>query len=282
MAAPRMVVGFHSHGMCPTNFAMDLAKALRYSGNMIPLCMHEQSCYVDSARNKLVRSFLSLPAHEATHLMMIDVDISFGPDAFLKTLQILEGLQLEVLFGNYVLGNAGNSIFGSPENLSKEAAVLVKLKPNTTYVDVWTGGTGWLLMKRELLVRMQAECEGPWHWFPRDVTADGLDRRGEDISFGLRLFGMNPKPKVAGTTAVLLRHIKQQPFIPDFMIPLAQAEGLHALSFPNPYEADPEKYIIDGHHVLETSKLSEEQKAELLASIAAREEKEKEVASAPV
>lgn len=265
MAAPRVVLAFHSHGMCPTNFAMDLAKAMRYTGNLIPLALHEQSCYVDSARNKLVRQFLSLPPQDATHLMMLDVDMSFGPDAVLKTLQILEGLQLDVLFGNYVLGNASNSVFGSPENLSKEASVLVKLQPNTTYMDVWTGGTGWVMMRRALLERMQKECEGPWHWFPRDVTADGLDRRGEDISFGLRLFGLDPKPKVAGTTAVLLRHLKQHAFIPDFMTGLAAAEGQNALAFPNPYESQPDKYLIQGHHVLELSKLSPEQLAELKA-----------------
>jgi hypothetical protein len=238
---------------------MDLAKALRYSGNMIPLCMHEQSCYVDSARNKIVRNFLSLPPQDATHLLMLDVDISFGPDAVNKTFGILNSLQLDVLFGNYVLGNSGNSIFGAPENMSREASVLVGLQPNTTYMDVWTGGTGWLLMTRPLLERMQKECPGPWHWFPRDPTSDGTDLRGEDISFGLRLYGMNPKPRVAGTTGVVLRHLKLQPFIPDFMGATAAKEGLPALAFPNPYEHDPAKYLINGHHVVDISKLSKEQ-----------------------
>jgi len=258
MPAPRIVVGFHSYGTCPTTFAMDLAKMLRYSGNMIPLCMHEQSCYVDSARNRLVRNFLSLPAGDATHLMMVDVDISFPPDAINKTFGIMESLGLDVLFGNYVLGNSGNSIFGAPENLSREASVLVNLKPNTTYMDVWTGGTGWVLMKRAILERMQKECPGPWHWFPRDPTSDGLDLRGEDISFGLRLYGMSPKPKVAGTTGLLLRHLKLQPFVPAFMGQVAAQEGFPALAFPNPYENDP-KYLINGYHVVDVSKLSTEQ-----------------------
>jgi hypothetical protein len=233
---------------------------------MIPLCIHEQSCYVDTSRNRIVKQFLELPAGEATHLMMIDVDLSFSADAFNKTYQIMEALNLDVLFGNYVLGNSGNSIFGAPENVSKEAAVLVKLKPNVTYTDVWTGGTGWLMMRRTLLERMKAECEGPWYWFPRDLTADGTDRRGEDISFGLRLYNMNPKPKVAGTTAVLLRHMKLQPFIPDFMGPLASAEQVAALAFPNPYENDP-KFIINGNNVIEVSKLTPEQLAALKKEI---------------
>lgn len=273
MSAPRVVLGFHSHGSCPTNFAMDLSKCLRYSGTLIPLCLHEQSCYVDSARNRIVRNFLSLPPQDATHLLMLDVDISFPPDAVIRTLQIFENLGLDVLFGNYVLGNSGNSIFGAPENASREAAVLVGLQPNTTYMDVWTGGTGWVMMKRSLLERMQKESPGPWHWFPRDPTADGTDLRGEDISFGLRLYNLDPKPKVAGTTAIVLRHLKMQPFVPEFMGATAVREGVSALAFPNPYEHDPSKYIVNGHHVVDVSKLTKEQADQVRAEIAAKKEK---------
>lgn len=255
--APRLVIGFHSYGSCPTHFALDLARCMRYSGTLIPYALHEQSCYVDSARNKLVRNFL---AGDGTHLLMIDVDIAFEPHYPLLTLQILQGQQADAVYGNYALGNSGNSIFGAPDNAAQEAAVLVNLQHNHIYRDVATGGTGWIMMTRTLLERMQKECPGPWHWFARDPTADGSDLRGEDISFGLRVWGLNPRPQVVGTTAMVLRHLKLQPFIPAFQQNAASALGLSALCFPNPYENNPE-FLVSGNRVLKKSQLPPEQLA---------------------
>lgn len=268
---PRIIIGFHSYGQCPTQFALDLSKAMRYSGTVIPYALHEQSCYVDSARNRLVRNFLATP--EGTHLLMVDVDISFEPHYPLQTFQIMQQMLADVIYGNYALGNSGNSLFGSAENLAREASVLVGLKPDHIYTDIGTGGTGWVMMTREILQRMERECPGPWHWFARDLTADGKDLRGEDVSFGLRLFNMNPRPRVVGTTAMVLRHLKQQPFIPEFQMEQAASRGLNALSFPNPYEHDKEKYIIHQNRVLERDKLTPEQLAEAEAAVAAEEAK---------
>jgi hypothetical protein len=271
---PRIIIGFHSYGQCPTQFALDLARSMRYCGTALPFALHEQSCYVDTARNRLVRSFLQ---SDGTHLLMMDVDIAFEPHYPILTFQIMQQIGADVLFGNYALGNSGNSIFGPPENISREAAVLVGLQPNHIYTDIGTGGTGWVMMTRPLLQRMEAECAGPWHWFPRDITSDGKDRRGEDVSFGLRLWEMKPRPKVAATTALVLRHLKNQPFIPEFMTGQASAIGVSALCFPNPYEHDKEKFIIHQNRVLERDKLTPEQIAEVEAELARAKEAENAV-----
>ena len=254
---PRIFVCFHSFGTAPTQFAVDLAKALRYSGTIIPAVLHEQSCYVDSARNKLVRKFLSEPS--ATHMMMVDVDISFDSDAFLKTFTVLTALQAEVIYGNYCLGNGANSIFGPPDNRHNEAAVRAHLQPNMIYTDVATGGTGWLMVSRNVLERMEKECPGPWHWFARDPTSKRDDLRGEDISFGLRVWGLNPRPKIVGTTNIVLRHLKNQSTIPDFMTQAAAEEGGAGIVMPNPYEHDPSKYIILANAVIDKETLTPEQ-----------------------
>jgi hypothetical protein len=268
VSVPRIIPCFHSTGTAPTNFAVDLARALRYSGTLIPHVLHEQSCYVEAARNKLVRSFL---AGEGTHMMMLDVDLSFEADAFLKTFTMLEQYGADVLYGNYALGNSGNSLFGSPENLAQESAVMVNLKANHVYDGIVTGGTGWLMARRTLLQRMLEECPGPWPWFPRDPTSDGKDLRGEDISFGLRMFNMTPRPRVLGTTAVLLRHFKTQPFILDFMQEEAMKAGVPAITFPNPYENNP-RYLINGHTVIDKETLTPEQLAQVEADLAGRKE----------
>lgn len=259
MSEPRIIPSFHSNGSCPTLFALDLARAMRYSGTLLPFALHEQGCYVEASRNKLVKTFLQT---EGTHMMMIDVDISFEADAFLKTFTLLEQYNADVLYGNYALGNSGNSIFGPPENAAQESAVMVGLKPDHVYDGVATGGTGWVMMRRGILERMQKECPGPWHWFARDPTTDGTDLRGEDISFGLRLYHMTPRPKVMGTTAILLRHLKNQPFIPDFMGKKAAEAKVPALCFPNPYENDP-RYLVTGYTVVDKAAMSPEQLAQL-------------------
>lgn len=274
MSAPRIVIGFHSYGQCPTQFAVDLAKTMRYCGTAIPLALHEQSCYVDSARNRLVKQFLAMPPQEATHLLMVDVDISFESHYPMLTYEVLHSMGADAVYGNYALGNSGNSIFGPPDNIAQESAVLVGLKPNHIYTDIATGGTGWVMMTRELLERMQRECPGPWHWFARDITSKGDDLRGEDISFGLRMWGMNPRPRVIATTALVLRHMKNQPFIPEFQQHQAAALGLNSLCFPNPYEHDKEKFIIHQNRVLEKKHLSQDQIQQIEALIAKEKEAE--------
>jgi len=270
MAVPRVIPCFHSYGQAPTQFAIDLSKALRFSGTFIPYVIHEQGCYVESSRNKLVRAFLK---SDGTHMMMIDVDISFESDAFLKTFTIFEQTQSDVLYGNYVLGNSANSLFGGPNNKSQESAVMVNLKPNMVYDGIATGGTGWVMLRRNLLERMEKECPGPWHWFARDLTSDGTDYRGEDISFGLRVYNMVPKPKVLGTTAVFLRHLKVQPFIPQFMNGVSKDLGVPSVSFPNPYEGNP-NFLISGNHVIEKKSLTPDQLAQIEMQILAQKVEE--------
>jgi len=268
MAVPRILVGFHSYGICPTQFVVDIAKALRYSGTLIPAVIHEQGCYVDSSRNKLVQNFLATP--ETTHLMMIDVDISFDSDAIIKTFTIMQSYHADLIYGNYALGNGANSVFGPPDNQKQEAAVRVKLEPNKVYTDIATGGTGWLMVSRELLERMQKECPGPWHWFARDLTADGKGMRGEDITFGLRVNALNPKPTIIATTAVLLRHLKNQGYFPDFMGQVAASQQVAGVTVPNPYETDPAKYAIIGNSVVDLGSVTPEQREAVLAVVEAQ------------
>lgn len=261
MGLPRIWVGFHSFGQCPTQFVVDIAKCLRYSGTIIPAVIHEQSCYVDSARNKIVKKFLAEP--DASHLMMIDVDINFNSDAILKTFTVMQATHADLVYGNYPLGNGANSIFGPPDNKSREAAVRVGLEPGKVYTDIATGGTGWMMVTRQLLERMQRECEGPWHWFARDLTSDGSDRRGEDITFGLRAYALNPKPKIIGITNVMLRHLKYQGLYASFMAQAAMEDGGTGIAIPNPYENEPERFFVWGNSVIDKASLSPEDKLKL-------------------
>lgn len=213
-----------------------------------------------------------LAERDGTHMMMVDVDLSFESDAFLRTFTVLQATQADIVYGNYSLGNGSNSIFGPPENAAQESAIRVNLKPNCVYEDIATGGTGWLMATREVLERMQAECPGPWHWFARDPTSDGKDLRGEDISFGLRAWNLKPRPKIIGITTVLLRHLKNMGMYANFMgEQAAKVGGASGMTIPNPYESDPKRYYVFGNSVVDKDSLEPTQRE----AIEAQQAKEK-------
>lgn len=116
---------------------------------------------ITRARNGLVHQFLKTP--ECTHLMFIDADIRFIPEQFLPmldtNLDIICGLypKKEINWGGIV--NAIKS--GVPQEKLKffTGSMVVNLignDPETTVpinqpVEISAGGTGYMLIKREVL-----------------------------------------------------------------------------------------------------------------------------------
>jgi hypothetical protein len=193
------------------------------------MAIHYPSCYVDEARNKLVEEFLSVP--DVTHLMMIDADMIFPQHAFNYTYMVQQATGADVVYGNYALGNAGNSLFGPSDTPEGEPSVLVKLEPNVIYQQVVTGGTGWLLTTKAFLLKMRESYPGPWYWFDRDLTSDGKGKKGEDITFGQRATACGGK--IVGTTGLLLKHSKPFPLVPSYV---PETPGIQTMRVANPYE----------------------------------------------
>lgn len=234
------MVGFHHYGTVVTAFAMSLLGALRYEGSKIGAIIEQPSPYVDEARNKIAETVLTLPFAE--YMLMLDADISFSEDAISRTLTVLQMTNSDVVWGNYALGNFGNSIFVRDRGFSagKDTELfrpVGALESERIYEDIHGGGTGWLFCTRKVLETMaEHNKDRAWKFFDRFETKDdkgNLIRIGEDLAFGNLADKLGFKQ--VGYTGVLLVHNKLKGIIPDFMEKTAKKYDADALAGPNPY-----------------------------------------------
>lgn len=225
--SPHVVVGWHDTGNVDGKFCYCLARAVAYEGARIKSCIRWPGPYCEEARNKIVEQFLKLPPVE--YLLMMDADIDFEKDSISKTMIIADGTGADVVWGNYALGTFSNSLFIKDPEGSDYAMPLDNLEPGKVYNDIYGGGTGWVLMRRSLLERMEKECPGPWHWFDRDIINEPDTgkpyKMGEDLCFGRRVYNMKDTKQV-GYTGCFLVHNKKHPTVPQFMNPIAEQLGL--------------------------------------------------------
>jgi hypothetical protein len=115
---------------------------------------------VTRARNRLVARFL---ASDASHLLFIDSDIGFGADAVLRLL----GHGREVIGGLYRSKRAGKvewvaDVAPGPDGTPRR-------DPETGAVEVGLIGTGFLMIRRDVLTRMRDALPGTRH-----TTEDGV------------------------------------------------------------------------------------------------------------
>lgn len=224
LKAEHVVVGFHHTGSVAGRFAFCLARAAAYEGNRIKSCIDLPSPYVDDARNRIVETFLATPT-APRYLLMLDADIEFEKDAISRTMYIAQHQDADVVWGNYALGTFSNSLFRKADE-GDLAIPMDDLQPDMVYPGVYAGGTGWCLMDRRILLRMQEECPGPWHWFDRDVVVgEGgkLVKMGEDLTFGKRVHSLGGKQ--LGYTGLFLIHHKLHGTVPQFMQGVAEELG---------------------------------------------------------
>lgn len=222
--SPHIVVGWHDWGLVSGFFTYSLARAIAYEGGRIKSCIRQPSPYTEEARNKIVETFLAMPA--ADYLLMVDADIEFEKDAISKTMWVAQNFDADVVWGNYALGTFSNSVFAKDE-ATELAVSMENLQPNMIYNNCYAGGTGWCLMKRSLLEKMKDEFPGPWHWFERDLVNDAegkVVKMGEDLSFGRRVWKMGGKQ--IAYTGVFLVHHKNTATVPGFMAPVAEGMGV--------------------------------------------------------
>lgn len=227
MRSPYVVIGYHHFGMVTGKFAYCLARAVSYEGARIKAVIQYPCPYTDEARNKIVETFLAFP-QQAEYLLMLDADMDFEKDAISKTMWVAQNTNADVVWGNYALGSFSNSLFAKDPDGTEFAAPLDDMKPNMVYEHIYGGGTGWCMMKRDLLLKMKEQFPGPWHWFERDLITgkDGkVVKMGEDLSFGKRVFSMEGTKQV-GYTGNFLVHHKLHPTVPQFMSPIAEELGI--------------------------------------------------------
>ena len=216
--SPRVCIGFHSHGSVHPRFTFALARACAYEGNKIAGVIPVIGPLLEDCRNNIVSTFLD-QFPEVDYLLMVDADIEFPSDAVGKSLFMMRYFGQDTLYGNYALGDGRNSIFTKTPDCGLFR--MVPVEGDQTYLGIAGGGTGWLLMTRELLEKMRAKYPKPFVWFGRDIVTDDkgeLTALGEDLTFGKRAGECGAKQM--GTSQIALLHYKERAIIPKAMVDL--------------------------------------------------------------
>jgi hypothetical protein len=155
-------------GMCTGYYAQSLVGVGPYmteNGVKVSISMMFNESLIQRGRNALADQFLNKT--DCTHLMFIDSDIRFNPADILKMLQA----DKEVICGIYPKKEINwHSVEaavhrGVPTNelTNYTGALVVNLKDYagevTVRVDepveIWNGGTGFMLIKREVLEKLK-------------------------------------------------------------------------------------------------------------------------------
>jgi hypothetical protein len=154
-------------GMCTGFFTQSLLNLTRvlkeHNIDMTFSCMFNESL-IQRGRNALAHGFMA--KEEYTHLMFIDADIKFNPDDIIKMIEADVGIicgiypkkeinwqgvhtavknEVPVEYLKHYTGSLVVNLVGY------EGQVTVPIdKP----VEIWNGGTGFMLIKREVLSQM--------------------------------------------------------------------------------------------------------------------------------
>lgn len=170
-------------GMCSAEYMTSMTRLAALASMYridISLVTGRQESLITRARNNLASEFLSIP--EATHLMFIDSDIGFDPNDVIKLI-LRDKDVIAATYPQKRLNWAGaqevavNS--GSEEEMKIASLIFthsvadedgfLKTKLNLTgeVTEVDYAGTGFMLIKREVLEKMRdAMSDDEWYQIP--------------------------------------------------------------------------------------------------------------------
>lgn len=183
MTKPHIFVATPMYGgMCTgffTQSLMTMTKVMRDNDIDMSFSAMFNESLIQRGRNALAHNFM---ANEAfTHLMFIDADIKFNPEDIVKMLKA----DKEIICGIYPkkeinwTGVANAAQNGVPvENWKNHTGSLVVnlvgyegqvTVPVNEPIEIWNGGTGFMLIKREVLEKMAEQLPS----YNNDVTMLG-------------------------------------------------------------------------------------------------------------
>jgi len=154
-----MCTGFYTQSMVP------LPGLAREAGVDLSFSFMFNESLIQRARNSLVNVFMKRP--ECTHLMFIDADIKFNPNDVLSMLQadkdIICGIypKKEINWANVNRAAHENVPVGDLKHYTGSMVVnLVDYQgqvtvPRNEPIEVFAGGTGFMLIKREVFEKLQ-------------------------------------------------------------------------------------------------------------------------------
>jgi len=180
-------------GMCTGYFTQSLLTAAgvlrQHDYDMSFSCMFNESL-IQRGRNALAHGFMQKP--EATHLMFIDADIRFNPADIVK----MGEADVDVICGIYPKKEIN---WAGVEQAVKDGVPTDQLKTRTGSlvvnlvdykgavtvpadqpVEIWNGGTGFMLIKREVLEKLSTLMPN----YVNDVTfLDGTIKQDRIVEY---------------------------------------------------------------------------------------------------
>ena len=164
---------------------------------------------IPTARNTMTRAFMDHPSRPEWCLM-VDADMSFGPDAFERTLAVADPIKAPIVGGLCFAG-------GSSGVVKPTIRIITSLEPltiDTLYdypqdelIQVDATGAAWLLIHRSVFEKVEeAHRDHPYTWFADSVY--GGNELGEDITFCLRARQLGIPVHVH--TGIHIGHMKMQ------------------------------------------------------------------------
>jgi cellulose synthase/poly-beta-1,6-N-acetylglucosamine synthase-like glycosyltransferase len=149
----------------------------------------ESTNNIAKARNRLADEFLTQHT-DCDWLWFCDTDMVFPPDALHRLLARAVQQDVRILGGLCIITTAEGPLptLFAP---SDETVTQVLLDwPDDSVVEVAATGTGFLLIHREVLEKLQADADGSKNaWFGFDIVKSKSGKEyalGEDVSFCLR------------------------------------------------------------------------------------------------
>lgn len=137
---------------------------------------------IATSRNRVVKAFLV--ETEAEYLWMVDSDMTFEPDVLDRLLEVARQEDLPIV-GALCFGlNDDQEMFPVLFRLHDGKPRRVDNYPKDTLIECSATGAACLLIRRDVLEKMELEYPAPYHWF--EESSDGEAEVGEDVKFCLK------------------------------------------------------------------------------------------------
>lgn len=202
MTETRVLIGWmydeKVHGAFARSMLNTYAYDPGYIRGHIPL---EANANLSGPRNQVVRTFLE---QDASHLWLLDSDMRFGPDTLPRLIEADADVISGLCFGQRS-DDGELSYFTTMFRITDDEIERIETYPENEVIDVDLVGAACLLIRREVLEKIQTNHPEPWPWFAEEITPEG-GYHSEDITFAWRVKQAGFQTKLH--TGVKLGHMK--------------------------------------------------------------------------
>lgn len=201
---PKVTIGYVHPGHVEGKFHESLLSLILARGGCEGRVGVESGPRIATSRNQVVRHFLEETSGE--YLWMVDADMTFQPDTVDRLLDRAQELDVPILGGLAFGLNDDGDQFPVLFRLHDGKPRRVDNYPRGDTVEVSATGAACLLIRRDVLEKMELEYPTPYHWF--EESSDGEAEVGEDVKFCLKASALGFP--IVVDTSIVVGHVKTQ------------------------------------------------------------------------